>query len=171
VLAQELEREHIAAVLGHSSAESVDVELTFKELGFDSLGVVYLRNLLNATTGLQLPATLVFNYPTPLALAAHLHDRIAKGSGESLDERLRQLRESLLASGVDDEERGQLALRLRAIAEELKREELADGEHDVLERIEAASATELFEMYESELAPRRSPDAAQRALSRPPRQL
>lgn len=156
-------REHIAAVLGHSSPESIDVQETFKELGLDSLGVVYLRNRLNATTGLQLPATLVFNYPTPAALATHLRDQLASSSGESLDESMRQFREALLARSLDHENRAQLALRLRAMADELQREEREDGEDGVVERIEAASATELFEMYESEWATEEVPDAAKGA--------
>jgi acyl transferase domain-containing protein/NADP-dependent 3-hydroxy acid dehydrogenase YdfG/acyl carrier protein len=154
-------REHIAVVLGYSSVESVDVELTFNELGFDSLGVVYLRNRLNTTTGLRLPATLVFNYPTPAALAAYLHDQVATdGAGESLGERVQQLREMLTVRAPDGEERVQLAARLRAMADELQREQHGDGERDDVERIEAASATELFEMYESELTTEASSDAA-----------
>jgi acyl transferase domain-containing protein/NADP-dependent 3-hydroxy acid dehydrogenase YdfG/acyl carrier protein len=159
-VALEFLRELIATVLGHSSPESVDVDATFKELGFDSLGVVYLRNLLNAKTGLQLPATLVFNYPTPVAMAAYLHGQVAEGTGDSLDESVRQLREVLLAPTLGDEERAQFALRLRAIADELQREERQDGEDDAVERIEAATVTELFEMYESELAIEVAPDAA-----------
>jgi acyl transferase domain-containing protein/NADP-dependent 3-hydroxy acid dehydrogenase YdfG/acyl carrier protein len=156
--------EHIAAALGHASAESIEVDATFKELGFDSLGAVYLRNRLNATTGLQLPATLVFSYPTPGALAGYLHGQLAPaGSGDSPEERLGQLREALLKGGLDREERVQLALRLRALAEELQRAELEHGERDVLERVETASATELFEMYESEWATEAAPDAARSA--------
>ncbi len=155
-------REQIAVVLGHSSPESIDAEQTFKELGFDSLGAVYLRNRLNTATGLRLPATLVFNYPTPLALAAHLRDQMAsEGSGESVEESVRQLRETLLARGLDHEERARLAVRLRAMAEELQREETEDGEQGVAERIEAATATELFEMYESEWATEAALDPAQ----------
>ncbi len=157
-------REQTAAVLGRPSPESIDVELTFKELGFDSLGAVYLRNRLNATTGLQLPATLVFNYPTPVALAAHLREQVGgDGSGESVEESVRQLGEALLAGGLDREERAQLALRLRAMADELQSEERGDGEQGVVERIEGATATELFEMYESEWATEAVADAAQGA--------
>ncbi|WP_367127397.1 SDR family NAD(P)-dependent oxidoreductase [Saccharothrix sp. HUAS TT1] len=68
----EVVRTGIAAVLGHGGDVVVDPRQSFRELGFDSLMAVELRNRLNAETGLRLPNTLVFDHPNSAALATHL---------------------------------------------------------------------------------------------------
>ncbi|MES4909492.1 SDR family NAD(P)-dependent oxidoreductase [Streptomyces sp. NPDC000395] len=72
----ELVRTHAAAVLGHDAAEPIDAGEEFRELGFDSLTAVELRNRLGAVTGLRLATTLVFDHPSPGALARHMGERL-----------------------------------------------------------------------------------------------
>ncbi|MFG3009256.1 type I polyketide synthase [Streptomyces cinerochromogenes] len=98
-------RGHVAGVLGHAGADGVGTETAFKDAGFDSLTSVELRNRLRAATGVNLSATVVFDYPTPLALARHLHGELvpegAVGQRSTAEADEERLRHALLALPLD----------------------------------------------------------------------
>jgi len=77
----ELVRSRVAGVLGHTDVDVVGPDKSFRDLGFDSLGIVELRNQLSAATGLSLSSTLVFDHPTPADLADHLLAEVLPDSG------------------------------------------------------------------------------------------
>ncbi|WP_157240728.1 type I polyketide synthase [Catenuloplanes japonicus] len=72
----EIVRGEVATVLGHGGGASVQAGRSFKEIGFDSLTAVDLRNRLTAATGTRLPATMIFDHPTPAALAEFLRGEL-----------------------------------------------------------------------------------------------
>jgi acyl carrier protein len=111
----ELVRGHVAAILGHDSGSAIGPATSFRDLGFDSLAAVELRNRLGEASGRSLPSTVVFDYPTPAALAGFLAPQLATGgaSGGTVDGEIERLETILAASSA--EERGELVSGLEQL--------------------------------------------------------
>ncbi|WP_318205415.1 type I polyketide synthase [Streptomyces sp. SCL15-4] len=150
----ELVRTHVAAVLGHPSPESVDPGRAFQEMGFDSLAAVELRNLLAGATGLTLPATLVFDQPTPTTLAAHLKTALVPGPADRARSALAELDRLEAALHALPDEAGSHA-RVTARLEALLRDwQDTHGRHPAPgapEDFGDASDDELFARIDNEL--------------------
>ncbi|MGC9443064.1 type I polyketide synthase, partial [Streptomyces sp. WG5] len=155
----DLVRSHAALVLGHSGPAAVEPGRGLLEVGFDSLTAVELRNRLRAATGHPLPATLLFDHPTPAAIAGHLATELVPDAGPGPVPGLAELDrlEDALHGGVDDPaDRERLADRLRELLGRLDpAATAADGDGtaaDSLEdRMDGASDDELFDLIDNEL--------------------
>ncbi|WP_367044708.1 type I polyketide synthase [Streptomyces sp. Je 1-332] len=114
----DLVRAHVAGVLGHADAGSVDAERAFQELGFDSLTAVELRNHLSNATGLRLPTTLVFDYPNPTTLATHLLGQIVVEEVSAADPvlgELGRLKAAIRDAATDTEASDRITAQLREL--------------------------------------------------------
>ncbi|MER5556922.1 type I polyketide synthase, partial [Streptomyces sp. NPDC002793] len=76
----DLVRRQAADVLGHQGVDGVPAKGGFADLGFDSLTAVEIRARIAAATGLALPTAMIFDYPTPVALAARLAEEIEEAA-------------------------------------------------------------------------------------------
>ncbi|MBP2327118.1 acyl transferase domain-containing protein/acyl carrier protein [Kibdelosporangium banguiense] len=145
-----------AAVLGHDSRNAIDARKGFIELGFDSLTAIELRNKLDAITGLRLPATLIFDYPSPAALSDHLHTEFAEtqsaqpspGQTGAVDQQLAALEAALGEATADETEHARIAIRLKALVTSWTESRRTDIPGESLEE---ATADELFAMLDEEL--------------------
>ncbi|MFF2659196.1 type I polyketide synthase [Kitasatospora sp. NPDC058032] len=154
-------RTHVAAVLGLGGPQDVERGREFKALGFDSLTAVELRNRLGTATGLRLPATLVFDFPNPLALAERIRTDLAPEPVEPAAavfggiDRL----EALLATiGSDDEPvRAGVRTRLQAVLARLADTPAAEATGSDAdgsdERLRSATIDDIFELIDQELDP------------------
>jgi candicidin polyketide synthase FscB len=115
----DLIRGQVAVLLGHRSPADVATERGFLDLGMTSLTGVELRNRLNAETGMRLPATLIFDFPTPVGLARQMRGLLSpdetQAAAPPVFAELEILEAAVGESPLDPDARARLVIRLKAL--------------------------------------------------------
>ncbi|MEV7189862.1 SDR family NAD(P)-dependent oxidoreductase, partial [Kitasatospora sp. NPDC093102] len=150
----ELVRRHVADVLGHASPSAVEPRRGLLDMGLDSLSAVELRNRLGAATGLRLSTTLVFDYPTPVAITGHLLGRLAEEMANAALSPLDALEAAFEEISGDEESRSRTKARLEALLSRLTAKG-GSGEPDVSAGfpggLDAVADEDLFEFIDNDL--------------------
>ncbi|WP_344599133.1 phosphopantetheine-binding protein, partial [Streptomyces violaceusniger] len=148
-LVLDLVRTHVATVLGRTDPHGIEEKRALKELGFDSLTAVELRNQLSNVTGLRLPTTLVFDHPTPAAIANVLLNQIdgaPQTTAQGIMSEIDKLEASLAGIDWADAEAAVVSTRLCGLLTKWGRNSESDTED-----LGTASADELFSILDGEL--------------------
>ena len=149
----ELIQTEAAAVLGLPSTETVLARRPFRELGFDSLTAVELRNRLRAAIGIPLPATLIFDYPTSAVLADYLRAQICPAEAsvkEPVFTELDQLESALSGIAEGDDTRAAVTVRLQTILSKWMGAPEPANTDAVTSRISSATADEVLSFIDAE---------------------